>query len=357
MRRACQLTLKFATASKRKRIAQLLVAYRGAVNFFIRSLWKTRGKLDAPTLARLKNTRLSARYKSQALKQALEIVVSTKKSAKTLGIWASRPMFRGSAVLDAKFVTIEVGRGTFDVVVKLSTLKFRRQISIPTRRTAVMNKWSSTPGAVLVQGCGLSERGITLWVELPDAPVKTGDTVGVDIGINKLMSLSDGSHIGTEFRDIMVKLRRRKKGSKGFRRAQRERENYINRAVNSLPWDEVGTIGVENLKNVKKGKSPKRSKTFRKAVASWTYCKVLERIGHKAQENRVLVFAVPSAYTSQQCPECGTTSRENRKGEKFVCVSCQFAADADTVGARNVLARTLSGHGEPRVPRASKRKR
>ena len=53
LRRACRVSLDFATASKRREIDRLLEAYRGAVNFYVRSLWRTPGKLDGETLARL----------------------------------------------------------------------------------------------------------------------------------------------------------------------------------------------------------------------------------------------------------------------------------------------------------------
>ena len=74
MRRAVKVSLAFATQEKKRQINALMEAYRAGVNFYIRSLWKDRGKLDKATLARLKHPRLSERYKSQALKQALEIV-------------------------------------------------------------------------------------------------------------------------------------------------------------------------------------------------------------------------------------------------------------------------------------------
>ena len=109
MRRAFPVTLKFATARKRRAICALLQAYRAAINFYIAALWENPGKLNAETLARLSDTRLSERYKSQALKQALEIVVSTKRSAKALGKRVSTPTFKGSATLDAKFVSVEAG--------------------------------------------------------------------------------------------------------------------------------------------------------------------------------------------------------------------------------------------------------
>jgi hypothetical protein len=81
LRRACRVSLDFATASKRRKIDRLLEAYRGAVNFYVRSLWRTPGKLDGETLARLpaERTRLQSMQKDQALRQALSIVSSTRK--------------------------------------------------------------------------------------------------------------------------------------------------------------------------------------------------------------------------------------------------------------------------------------
>lgn len=209
--------------------------------------------------------------------------------------------------------------------------------------------------AVLVQGCALSERGIVLWVALPDGEQRSeGRALGVDIGINKMIADSDGSFYGTEFKRLMQKVRSKKRGSKACRRARTERDQYIDRVVKQLPWAELSTIGVEDLKNVKKGKSKKRSKAFRKAVAPWTYRQVLTRIGQKAQENRVHLVAVPPQYTSRTCPKCGVESKGNRKGEKFKCVSCSHSDDSDVVGAQNVLARTLLLDGSLESPSCKK---
>ena len=53
LRRACRLSSKLATATKRHEIARLLEAYRGGVNFYVGSLWQDPGALDQKTLARL----------------------------------------------------------------------------------------------------------------------------------------------------------------------------------------------------------------------------------------------------------------------------------------------------------------
>ena len=52
---------------------------------------------------------------------------------------------------------------------------------------------------------------------------------------------------------------------------------------------------------------------------------------------------VDADYTSQACPRCGYTSKENRpkQGLLFVCQQCHYTLHADLVGARDVALRTL----------------
>ena len=343
MRRAIKVCLKFATSRKRHKISLLVDAYQQAVNFYISKLWVDQGKLDKATLALLKDTRLSERYKSQALKQALEAVIATRRSAKALGRAASLPVFNGALTLDSKFVDVEDGKGSFDLVIKLSTLKRGSRIVIPTRKTAVLNKWLAVPGAKLLQGCSLSKSGLSLFVEIPDLPVRTeGVVLGIDVGMNKLLADSNGMFYGEDIKPILKKIRASKPKSKARYKAYRQRDNFINFHLNRLPWPSLRVLGIESLKDLKRGKKVNRGKRFRKASAPWTYPKVLERIGHKAQQNRVLLVAVPSAYTSQTCPACGECTKENRKGENFHCVRCRYSSDSDHVGAVNVLVRTLA---------------
>ena len=198
LRRACRLSMEFATAKKRHDIGRLLEAYRGAVNFYVRSLWRNPGALDKQTLARLpaERTRLQSMQKDQALRQALSMVSSTRRSAKALGVAAQRPRFKGMAVL-CHGVTLEPGRGSFDLVVRLSTLRPRERITLPARKTRVLNKWLARPGARLVQGGALSEKAIVVWVEFPEPQARErGDVIGVDVGIGKLIASSDEQAIG-----------------------------------------------------------------------------------------------------------------------------------------------------------------
>ena len=350
MQRACKITLKFLTTRKKRALSALLQAYRAAVNFFIQSLWSCPGKLDRSTLARLQSTRLSERYKSNALKQALEIVIATKRSAHELGKSASCPVFKGPAILDSKFVSVEPGKKSFDLVLRISSLKKGHRLTIPSRKTKPINKWLARDGK-FVQGCCLSESGITVWVECPSKePKETGKSLGLDQGVNKLISDSDGNFYGTEFKTIRDKIRRRVPGSNGRLRAIRERENFINKNLNRLPWKDIHVLGMEDLKGLKTGKKKGKGKSFRKAMAPWTYRQVLNRVKAKAEENRVRLLLVPPANTSRTCPLCGVVSKKSRIGEQFRCIACSHTQDADVVGARNVLARTMGLIGSVESP-------
>jgi IS605 OrfB family transposase len=356
VRRTVKVSLDFATKSKRNQISGLLREYRAAVNFYIKYLWTNKGSLNKETLAVLENTRLSERYKSNALKQALSLVVSAKKSAKALKTRAGMPVFKGGAILDAKFVTIEDGAKSFDLVVKLSTLRKGRRITIPTRHTKMSRKWLGVVNSKLVQGCCLSDDSLTLFIEIPELLMKTrGKILGLDMGVEKLISDSDGNFYGTDFKEICKKIRRKKPGSKGKARALSHRKNYIGMVVNRLPWGEVHTIGVEDLRGIKKGKSPKRGKNFRKAMAPWVVRQVISRIENKASENRVRLVKVNPAYTSQTCPVCRTVNSGSRKGEKYLCAVCGYAGDSDTVGAHNIFVRTCGSVGRLESPMLQKK--
>ena len=59
--------------------------------------------------------------------------------------------------------------------------------------------------------------------------------------------------------------------------------------------------------------------------------------------NRVSFRSVSPYKTSQQCPNCNHTERENRSGEKFICRKCGDTEQADIVGSENILDRFLQG--------------
>jgi IS605 OrfB family transposase len=275
------------------------------------------------------------------LRNALGIVIATKKSAKALDMWASRPSVLGAIPFSNSVTWIEKSKGTFDYILKIASLVKRHPIVIPFKSHTRLNYWLSKPGAKLLNGCILGDTWAAVYIKIPDHSAKEGSTLGIDIGVNKLLVDSNGTIYGNDIKAICNRVGRCTPGSKGRLRANRARKDYINKTIKELPWDSLGTIGVEDLTNMKKGKRKGRGKTFRKAIAPWTYRQAITRITCLAQENRVRLVAVDPRDTSRTCPRCGWVAKENRRGENFLCVRCNYSADADFVGAQNILARTL----------------
>jgi IS605 OrfB family transposase len=306
-------------------------------------------------MAVLQNSRLSARYKQAALKQAYDLVIATKKSAKAIGRAASIPVFAGGMTLDSRHLNAEDGKHSFDLVLRLSSIKKGRKLSLPVRRTRVLNKWLARPGAKLLAGGVVTNTSVILWVSVPIVEgFADGPVLAVDAGVNKLLVDSNGVKYGTEFKALRDKITRKRQGSKAKRRALVTRDHYINKTVNALPWNAIAVLGVEDLTGIKQGKKKGRSKAFRKAMAPWVVRQVIRRIEDKASENRVCLIKVDPANTSRTCPVCGGVSKENRRGEVFQCTACNHTADADYVGALNILAKTLVNYRENIVPCASK---
>lgn len=339
MQRAIKISLGLATAAKQRRIAALRREVLACTQRYIDLLWAKPGRLDAETLNQVPGGSLSYRHRSNCLKVALETISATRKATRATGVAASKPKIRGAIRLSSLVAKVESGKGTFDYVLKVSGLISGEPIVIPFKGHKRLNHWLSQPGAVLLQGCTLGNAWAALWIKIPDQLPKTGPPLGIDIGINKLIVDSDGNRYGTEVKAVCARVHRCKPGSKGRLRASRARKDYINREVKRLPWDIFGSLGIERLKNLKLGKKPGRGKNFRKAIAPWTYRQAITRIEMLAQENRVRLVAVDPRNTSRTCPICKTVAKESRMGEHFCCVSCGFSADADHIGAVNVLVR------------------
>jgi IS605 OrfB family transposase len=346
------------TQTKARKLEALRQELRSALQFYINSLWKNPGRLDAQTLNRFAGGSLSYRHRQNSLKVALEIISSNKKAARALGTYVRKPHVMDRALsLSSLVAKIEKGKNSFDYVLKVSSLakgdcpRHGRPIVIPFKSHKRLNYWLQQPGAKLLQGCILGNDWAGLWIKIPTPILKEeGKILGIDIGLNKLLVDSDGKQYGKEIKLIVQSIKRKQPGSKSRQRAHRHRENYINKIMKELPWDKISVLGIEDLKNLKKGKRKNRGKNFRKAIAPWTYPQVIARAQLLAQENRVRLVTVDPRNTSRHCPHCGWEAAENRKGESFSCVKCHYSNDADVVGALNVLARTFGNSQEPMVP-------
>ena len=132
--------------------------------------------------------------------------------------------------------------------------------------------------------------------------------------------------------------------------ARAHRPRPLHQSGCQAPWHRLYAIGFEDLNGLKRGKSQNRGKNFRNAAAPWTYRRVRQRVECLASENRVLPVAVDPRGTSRTCPACGKDDRRNRNAEVFRCIACDHNGDADFVGARNTLTKTLAALGRVLFP-------
>jgi len=342
MLRSFKISISHLTQEKKKALQAYRRELLHAVNSYIPSLWIEKGKLDAKTLKRLNSGSLGYRQKTEALKFSLETVISTKKSAKALKVKASVPKVEGAIRLSINTCKVEKFRQEhFDYCVRISGMKKGSPIEVPIKSNRALNRWLKKPGAKLLQGCQLSNKYISLFVEVPDTPLKTkGDTLAIDLGYNKLCVDNKNRRYGIKIKELCQAVARKKQGSIAKRRAIKRRDDYIAKVIKNLPWDEIQVLGIEDLTNLKKNTSKKSYKKLRKQMAPWAYSQVVMRIRNKSEENRVHLLEVDPKNTSRICPLCGWESIKNRSKESFHCKQCGHKADADYVGSLNLLRRT-----------------
>lgn len=170
----------------------------------------------------------------------------------------------------------------------------------------------------------------------------TGNVIGIDVGIKKLMSTSDGEFFGRDIESKIQKLKRRKRDSKNFKQTLAEIKDYIGQQVNKLKLDDVGVVVVEDLDVKNMSKRRKSSKEHRKTLGNWNSRLLFGRLSNRCQENRVLMASVESEYTSQICSSCGTTCKESRNGERYECKFCGASLDADHNAGINIRNRFLN---------------
>jgi putative transposase len=211
---------------------------------------------------------------------------------------------------------------------------------------------------------------VTLEIEVADPTPETHkQVVGVDVGIRYLAVTSTtrgecSFHSGQSIvpkANHYARLRKRlvQKGTRSAtrrlvqisrreRRLKQDANHVVSRHI--VEQHESSLIGLENLTDIRdrtRRKHGKRaSQKQRKANArqsKWSFAELHAYIAYKALLHESMAIKVDAHYTSQSCPMCGHTCKQNRpnKGLLFVCQNCHYTLHADLVGARNMTMRTL----------------
>ncbi len=187
------------------------------------------------------------------------------------------------------------------------------------------------------------------------------DFLGVDLGIAKIATTSDGKfYSGTKVKNIRrryFRLRQRlqAKGTKSAKRKLKQRRQKESRFVadvnhcisKRLVEVAKGTqraIVLEDLKGIRerarKGTRKTVCKTMRQVLSSWSFYQLRQFIEYKARAAGILVIYVDPRNTSRTCSKCGNVDKKNRRDQKhFVCNACGHALNADINAALNIARR------------------
>ncbi|MGI2870092.1 RNA-guided endonuclease InsQ/TnpB family protein, partial [Vibrio alginolyticus] len=204
-----------------------------------------------------------------------------------------------------------------------------------------------------------------------DEPKHTSSSaVGIDMGVAKLVTLSDGSYLKplNAFRKhekrLAVeqrKLSRKVKFSANWQKQKAKiqklhtliancRKDYLHKASHQISKNHamivIEDLRVSNMSKSAKGNAEKHGKNVKaksglnKSILDQGWYEFRRQLEYKQLWNGGLVVAVPAQYTSQTCPCCSHASKDNRKTQShFECIKCGYTNNADIVGALNILER------------------
>lgn len=365
MIRSSKTSLKFANKCKKESVHHIIDEYKDVLSQLVDILWVME---DIPNLITYEitdqiETELSARMVQCAAKQASGIVRGTrekqrrrlfiikwltsegkfKQARKLQHIYdetnVSKPTINNVEMeLDSRFVNVEFNRvNSFDGWVTISSIGNQIKLEIPFKKTVKINKFLSI--GKMKNGIRLSKKNITLMFEFEGIENTSTDNVtGIDIGVNSLLSIDYGTtksqsiknNHGHDLNSINDILSRKKKGSNGFRRTITHRTNYINYSINQLNWNKIGTLKIEKIRNLRRGR-----RTSRK-LQHFVYKQIFDKLKSNSERYNVCINEVDPTYTSQRCSSCGWTRKSNRKGLLFKCGNCSHEQNSDLNASSNI---------------------
>ena len=205
------------------------------------------------------------------------------------------------------------------------------------------------------------------------APVHPSTSiVGLDAGVAKLATLSDGTIFepANSFQKNQKKLARfqrqlsrKVKFSNNWQKQKHKiqrlhsriadvRKDYLHKVTTAISKNHA-MIVIEDLKvkNMSRsaagttgqpGRNVRAKSGLNRSILDQGWYEMRRQLEYKQLWRGGQVLTVSPAYTSQRCACCGHTAKENRLSQsRFKCLACGYTANADVNGARNILA---AGH-------------
>ena len=201
-----------------------------------------------------------------------------------------------------------------------------------------------------------------------EQPIPQGGAVGIDMGVARFATLSDGSFYKplnsfkrheAALRKAQQAISRKTKFSNNWKKAKARvqrlhagignaRRDYLHKTSTAISQNHA-LVFVEDLqvRNMSKsaagtadapGRNVRAKSGLNKAILDQGWFEFRRQLDYKLNWRGGHLVAVPPQNTSRTCPCCGHVSAANRQTQaKFECVKCGFKENADVIGAINVL--------------------
>jgi len=347
IKRSTKCTLKFTNKQKLSQLKIVLTEYGKVANFFINHFWDnptSKAELLKPIID-LPDTWLTARARKVAAREAIDMVRSAKRKAKTCNETSIKPTHRGTRMYaSSTLVQFEISKTKqYNAWLHLSCLGKKIILDLPIKGHKHFNRLMAK--GKFLQSYIITEHDVQFCFEIDTGPkLEKGTTIGVDTGINALASDNTGKQYGTEIKSKIERVKRCKYGSKGQQKARRALKQYIDETAKEITKGKRLVV-VEKLHKLNHKTKLKRrlSKNMRRSLGIWNYRYWLTRVEQACEVGRSCFRTVLPYYTSQRCHVCSHTERSNRSGELFKCKSCDYTCNADINAAKNILDRFLTG--------------
>ncbi|KAB2864332.1 MAG: IS200/IS605 family element transposase accessory protein TnpB [Anaerolineae bacterium] len=194
--------------------------------------------------------------------------------------------------------------------------------------------------------------------EVPDKPElpKTGQVIGLDLGVASLFTTSDGDKVEhpkfyqrsqKRLRVLNRALARKKQGGKNRRKTKRWVQRHHNHIKNQrldyahkLSYTLVKHYDLIALEELRV-QNMVRNKHLSKSIldAGWSIFTTL--LTNKAVEAGRQVILVNPAYTSKTCSCCGALFEDLTLADRWVECRCGLSLDRDHNAAINILTQAL----------------
>jgi transposase, IS605 orfB family len=219
------------------------------------------------------------------------------------------------------------------------------------------------------QKCGKWYVSIQTEIEM-ETPTPKGGEVGIDMGIVRFATLSNGEYFEPinafkTYKGKLAKLQRqlkhKVKGSKNWQKLKTKiaklhhkisntRKDYLHKISSKISKNHaivyVEDLQVSNMSKSAKGtveapgKNVRQKSGLNRAILDQAWFEFRRQLTYKLVWKGGFLIAVPPQNTSRVCPCCGYTAKENRLTQSdFECVDCGYTENADVVGAINILNR------------------